>query len=214
MITGIKNITLSANFYTVAIFIGGVGAIAYQFATQPLDTAKAFAGIIVPIVVGSIAAVRQSKANTDALAVMAPKVDQAVVQATSAATQASAAVDAVADNTTLTIDTKGLVNGQASEFRQQTVEFKAALVEISAQKAENAALVAEIAALVAMAKSVLGIQTAHDEGVETGKAQLLADTAAMAVATASDPDAPAIDADAVLNVTAPALINVAAPESS
>jgi len=61
MIAGIKNITLSANFYTVAIFIGGVGAIAYQFATQPLDTAKAFAGIIVPIVVGSIAAVRTKR---------------------------------------------------------------------------------------------------------------------------------------------------------
>jgi len=120
------------------------------------------------------------------LAIIAPKVDLAVVQATAAATQATAAVDAVAGNTELTQETHGLVNGQATHLAEQTLKFQEALVEMTNYKTEIAEQKSEIAALVKAAQTALAIIAAHTAGIAAGRAQLLAESASVPAGESAD----------------------------
>jgi len=104
----------------------------------------------------------QSQRNSDTLAVMAPQVRQAVVQATEAATQASQAVDAVVDNTTLTEVLSTKADATHEIFNGAAHEWKAAHEAI-------ARLESEVAALKGMAA-----------GIETGRQQARDDIAASA----------------------------------
>jgi len=174
----------SSDFYPTLIIVAGLALIGFLLSTQEIVAVGPFVLAIIGFVANEIYKMRQSRANTEKLAVMAPRVDEAVAQSqdngaqlAAIAPQVDAAVAAVADNTQLTADTKGLVNGQATEFRQQTAEFKQALVEMSAQKTEIAAQKAEIAALIELARSTLAEVTARDAGMEAGRAQIIAENA-------------------------------------
>jgi hypothetical protein len=114
----------------------------------------------------------QSERNTATLAVMAPQVRQAVVQATEAATQASQAVDAVADNTTLTEQISTKADKTHEVFNGAAHEWKAASDAI-------ARLEAEVASLKGMAA-----------GIETGRQRAKDDMAAAAAALTAPESAP------------------------
>jgi hypothetical protein len=200
-------IKISANFYVVVIVAIGAGSIVYLVIQSP-SLAPAFVPLILTFMAGAIgqilkaketdvkvdAATAQSEHNGAQLAVIAPQVTQAVAD--------------VADNTALTQETHGLVNGQASHLLKQTTKFESALIEMAANRTEIAALKAEAAAMVELARTTLAEITARDEGKEQGRQQLLDDTTAMDVARASAPDV----SDGAIEVTAPVTIDVKAPE--
>ena len=151
---------LSTNATVALIFLSAVGSIVYMVTSD-----SSFAGALIPVVFtgalsaiglvlkqqdtdAKVAAVKddvaastaQSQQNTATLAVMAPQVKQAVVQATEAAVQASTAVDAVADNTILTERLSDKADKTHEVFNGAAHEWKSAIEAIGRLEAEVASL--------------------------------------------------------------------------
>ncbi len=162
-----SGLKLSTNASVVIIVTIGAACAAYlTIADSPL------AGTVIPVIAtlvgGAVvqllkqqetdskveASTAQSQHNSDTLAVMAPQVTQAVVQATEAAIQASTAVDASTQLSDKADKTHEVFNGAAHEWRTAIEDI--------------AQLRAEIAALKGMA-----------QGIETGRQQVKDDIAAI-----------------------------------
>ena len=101
----------------------------------------------------------QSQQNTKTLAVMAPQVQQAVIKSTEAASSASQAIDAVADNTAVTLETQ-----QTGEKTHLAVNGR--MDDLIAKVEQQGRTLAELAG-----------ERGRTEGIAEGRAQITAEQA-------------------------------------
>jgi hypothetical protein len=199
MLDAIKKAKLSTNATTLGIIIAGLFYLGFAF-NKDVSSALVQAPIVVGLMTFAIKIVHQGDA-TEAQAIQAAtqateakqSADAAAAEAAGAAKQSRTNNSDIAvmgdkvDGAVVKVDlTHEAVNGEMSKFRKD-------LIELTDMKVELATLIAEA------------------RGVKQGREDLIADTSAMAVATAHDPSADPPSSSEAVVVTAPATIDVKAP---